>query len=69
MASLHTSFTSKQQKLEEEIEKVTSFASTTPTNLSADLESEILDNITDLKTITNTIKADVDELNITMTPL
>ena len=68
MATLNTSFTSKQQKLEEEIEKAISFASTTPTNLSADLESEILDDITDLKTITNTIKADVDELKITMTP-
>jgi chromosome segregation ATPase len=69
MTTLNTSFTSKQQKLEEEIAKATSFASTTPTNLSADLESEILDDITDLKTITNTIKADVDKLKITMTPL
>eukprot|EP00957_Ditylum_brightwellii_P057352 4348899-Ditylum_brightwellii.AAC.1 len=68
MATLNTSFTFNQQKLEEEIAKTTSFANTTPTNLSADLESEILNDITDLKTITNTIKADVDKLKITMTP-
>eukprot|EP00957_Ditylum_brightwellii_P099277 7562111-Ditylum_brightwellii.AAC.1 len=54
--------------MEEEIAKAMSFANTTPTNLSDDLESEILDGITDLKTLTNTIKADVGELKVTMTP-
>eukprot|EP00957_Ditylum_brightwellii_P033451 2534782-Ditylum_brightwellii.AAC.1 len=54
--------------MEEEIAKVMSFTNTTPTNLSADIESEIQDDIAELKTLINTIKADVDELKVTMAP-